>query len=98
VEKGQIFEVRTLIDHQMETGLRHDKDGSKIPRRIINKFTCLYNDVVVFSVDLQEAMAANPYLAFNVRASDSGRLKFIWVEDGGTVSILEKPLFVTTDG
>jgi sulfur-oxidizing protein SoxZ len=79
----------------METGLRHDKDGRKIPRRIINKFTCRYNDVVVFSVDLHEAMAANPYLAFNVRASESGLLKFIWEHDGGDVSILEKALHVT---
>ena len=94
VEKGQVFEVRTVTDHQMETGLRHDKDGNKISRRIINKFVCFYNDVVVFSVDLHEAMAANPYLAFNVRACESGRLRFVWEEDGGAVTVLEKALTV----
>jgi sulfur-oxidizing protein SoxZ len=79
----------------METGLRHDNSGNKIPRQIINKFTCRYNDAVVFSVDLHEAMAANPYLAFYVRAAESGRLQFIWEEDGGAVSTLEKELTVT---
>lgn len=95
VAKGEIFQVRTLIDHRMETGLRRDKAGNKIPRQIINKFTCRYNDVVVFSVELHEAMAANPYLAFYVRAAESGRLQFIWEEDGGAVSTLEKTLTVT---
>jgi len=28
--------------------------------RSSNKFTCRYNDVVVFAVDLHEAVAANP--------------------------------------
>ncbi len=95
VAKGEVFQVRTLIDHRMETGLRHDNSGNKIPRQIINKFSCRYNDAVVFSVDLHEAMAANPYLAFYVRAAESGRLQFIWEEDGGAVSTLEKELTVT---
>ena len=92
--RGEVFQVRTLIDHRMETGLRHDSSGNRIPRDIINKFTCRYNDAVVFSVDLHEAMAANPYLSFYVRASESGRLQFIWEEDGGAVFMLEKPLDV----
>jgi sulfur-oxidizing protein SoxZ len=54
-----------------------------IPRKIINKFACRCNDVVVFSVDLHEAIAANPYIEFYLRATESGRLEFIWEEDGG---------------
>ncbi len=54
--KGEVFPVKTLISHQMETGLRRDDQGNVIPRKIINKFTCRYNDVVVFSVDLHEAV------------------------------------------
>jgi hypothetical protein len=38
--KGEVFQVRTLISHQMETGLRHDDRGNVIPRKIINKFVC----------------------------------------------------------
>ena len=58
--KGEIFQVKALISHQMETGLRHDSEGSVIPRKIINKFVCRYNGVDVFVADLHEAMAANP--------------------------------------
>ena len=39
---------------------------------------------MVFSVELHEAMAANPYIEFYLRATESGRLEFIWGEDGGS--------------
>ena len=81
--KDEIFQVKALISHQMETGLRHDPQGDVIPRKMINKFACRYNDIVVFGVDLHEAMAANPYIEFYLRATESGQLEFIWEEDGG---------------
>jgi sulfur-oxidizing protein SoxZ len=92
--KGEIFLINTLINHQMETGLRHDDQGNVIPRKIINRFVCRYNDVVVFDVDLHEAVAANPYIEFYLRATESGRLEFVWQEDGGGVYALAHELTV----
>jgi len=92
--KGEIFQVKALISHQMETGLRRNDQGDVIPRKIINKFACRYNDVVVFGVDLHEAVAANPYLEFYLRATESGRLEFIWEEDGGHTYALTHQLIV----
>jgi sulfur-oxidizing protein SoxZ len=89
-----VFQIKTLIEHRMETGLRRDEYGAAIPRKIINKFVCRYNDVVVFSVDLHEAVAANPYLEFYLRATESGRLEFVWEEDGGGAYELTHPLTV----
>lgn len=83
VTKGESFQVKALITHQMETGLRHDDQGRVIPRKIINRFVCRYNDVIVFGVDLHEAVAANPYFEFYLRATESGQLEFTWEEDGG---------------
>jgi len=93
--KGQLFQVKTLINHPMETGLRQDPQGNAIPRKIINKFVCRYDGAVVFSVDLHEAMAANPFIEFDLRATRSGRLEFIWEEDGGSVYALAHHLVVT---
>ncbi len=92
--KGEIFQIKALISHQMETGLRRDDQGNVIPRKIINKFVCRYNDVVVFGVDLHEAVAANPYFEFYLRATESGRLEFVWEEDGGGVYSLAHRLMV----
>ena len=93
--KGEVFPVKTLISHQMETGLRYDDQGNVIPRKIINKFTCRYKDVMVFSVDFHEAVAANPFVEFYLRATESGRLEFIWEEDGGAVFVLQHDLTVS---
>jgi len=81
--KGEIIEIKTLISHTMETGLRKDKDGKVIPRQIINKFTCTFNDKLVFSADWYPAISANPYMAFHLRASESGKLNFTWYDDNG---------------
>jgi sulfur-oxidizing protein SoxZ len=93
-KKGEIFQVKALISHQMETGLRKDSEGRVIPRKIINKFVCRYNGVDVFIVDLHEAVSANPYFEFYLRAAESGRLDFIWEEDGGGVYSLAQQLVV----
>jgi sulfur-oxidizing protein SoxZ len=92
--KGEVFQVKTLITHPMETGLRKDDAGNPIPRKIINSFTCRYNGAVVFSVDLHEAVAANPYMEFYARAGDSGTLEFTWQEDGGAVFTMQQSLTV----
>ena len=86
VKKGEVFEIKSLISHKMESGQRKDKKtGEKIPRRIINKFSCDYNGTTVFSADWHPAVSANPYMAFFVKAADSGTLEFKWIDDNGDV-------------
>jgi sulfur-oxidizing protein SoxZ len=85
IKRGQTFEVRVLIGHPMETGLRYDDDGKPIPRKIIRRFTCLYNGDVVVDADWHPAVAANPYVAFHARAAESGTLEFLWVDDDGSI-------------
>ena len=94
VANGEIFKIRALISHPMETGLRRNAEGRAIPRKLINKFMCRYNDIVVFSADLHEAVAANPYVEFHLRATESGRLEFVWEEDGGSVIALRHAISV----
>jgi sulfur-oxidizing protein SoxZ len=93
--KDDIIIVKALIAHPMESGFRRDNAGALIPRFIINKFTCSAKDMVLFSVDLHEAMAANPYIEFYLRATESGQLTFEWHEDGGAVFQLQHELTVT---
>lgn len=81
---GEVVEIKTLISHTMESGQRKDRDGNTIPRKIINKFTCTLNGKEVFSADWHPAISANPYLAFHLRASESGTLEFTWVDDDGS--------------
>ena len=87
VKKGEVFQVKTLISHKMETGLRKNKKtGKMIPRMIINKFVCNYGGKDVFVSDWQAGIAANPYMAFFVKAGDSGPMNFTWTDDDGDIT------------
>lgn len=83
VRRGEVFEVRTTIAHPMETGYRPDDSGQIVPRDIIRRFSCALDGTTVFSAELHPAIAANPYLAFFVRAEASGTLSFSWEGDHG---------------
>ena len=82
-KRGEVIEIKTLIAHPMETGYRLDGSGGKIPRDIINRFTCTYNGEEVFRADLHPAIAANPFIAFFTVATESGELAFSWTDDHG---------------
>ena len=81
VRKGEIVEVKTLVSHIMETGLRKDASGKPIPRMIINTFTCELNGKFVFGCDPETAVSANPYFEFKFKPEESGTLRFTWTDD-----------------
>ncbi len=84
-KKGEIIQIKTLISHKMETGLRKDKTGKTIPRKIINKFVATYNGTEIFNADWHAGVSANPYMAFHTVATESGTLEFTWTDDDGSV-------------
>lgn len=83
IRRGEVIEIRTLINHPMETGYRRDSGGELLPRDIIRRFTCRYDGELVFSAELHAAIAANPYIAFHTVAVASGLLRFTWEGDNG---------------
>jgi sulfur-oxidizing protein SoxZ len=83
IKHGQIFEVRLLIRHPMETGLRHDEVGKAIPQNTITLLTCRYNSIEVFRAELFPGISANPYLSFFTTATQSGELEISWADDTG---------------
>ena len=92
--RGEVIEIRAMIQHPMETGFRREHDGSAIPVHIVHRFTCTYNGEEVFRADWHPAVAANPYLTFYTVATESGRLRFAWIDDDGTVYATEADITV----
>jgi sulfur-oxidizing protein SoxZ len=82
-KRGDVIEIKTLIQHPMETGYRHDDTGKPIARNIINKFVCTYNGAEIFKADLFPAISANPFISFSTVATESGVLAFNWTSDDG---------------
>jgi len=79
--RGELVEVRIVIQHPMETGFRNDPAGRRLPRNAIHSLVCRYNGAEVFRATLSTGIAANPYLRFFTRAVESGDLEFWWIDD-----------------
>ncbi len=85
VTAGEVITIKSLISHKMESGQRKDSDGNTIPRDIINRFTAAFNGEEFFSVDIDPAVSANPYLEFAAKVDEAGTFKFTWTDDAGEV-------------
>ncbi len=83
LRRSQPAELRVTLAHPMENGLRHDGYGNVVPRNIVTRFECRLDGQLVFGADLYSAIAANPYLAFWLRADGPGTLSFEWTGDWG---------------
>ena len=85
--RGDVIEIRTLIAHPMETGYRPGENGAPVPRNLIRRLSCRYQDddgdTLVFSAELFPAIAANPFVSFCTVATTSGTLRFAWEGDNG---------------
>ena len=92
---GEVIKIKSLLSHPMESGQRKNKEGETIPRKIINKFECSFNDSVVFSCDIDPAIASNPYMEFRARVEESGTFKFVWTDDDGTITEAEQSIEVS---
>ena len=95
-KKGEIITIKTLISHKMESGRRKNKKtGGLIPRMIINKFVAQFNGREIFSVDMEPAISANPYIKFSMRAEQSGDFSFTWTDDNGKIYSAQKSLTIS---
>lgn len=83
--RGEGVEIRTIISHPMETGLRHDSSGLPAPLRIVEQFRCFANRQVALTMELESAIAANPYLAFNLRMDETTQLQFEWIDTNAEI-------------
>lgn len=91
---GTVVTVKALISHPMETGYRRDAVGKAIPRNILTRFRCRYDDESIIDIELNPGVAANPYLSFRFRALRSGTVHFEWTDQDGTVTREQRTLTV----
>lgn len=89
--EGERAEVRALIIHPMETGLRKDPlTGDTVPRHHITRIRFAHNGRVVLVAHCSTAVAKNPLFDFSfdgVRVGD--RFSTEWVDTLGVTDALE---------
>ncbi len=94
-KKGELVEVKALVQHVMETGNRRDADGKLVPRKILNKFVCTVAGKQVFAADFETAISANPYIQFKFKAVESGPVVLTWTDDDGSTITGEESITVS---
>lgn len=94
-KRGQIVEIKTIIQHVMETGYRRDYDGRQIPRDIIRQLAVTYGGNEIFRAELTQGIAANPYLAFTTVATTTADLVFTWTDEKGATTEVTRRLTVS---
>jgi sulfur-oxidizing protein SoxZ len=79
---GEVVEIRTLIEHPMETGLR--TDGSRAPARdMIQRMVVRVNGEVALQAEFRNGTSANPYHVFFLRLQRTSELDFTWTDERG---------------
>jgi len=89
--KGGETEVKALMSHEMETGLRKDKKtGKKIPAHFIKEVVCEHNGKQVLLAQWGVAISKNPYLSFKFKGAKAGdTIKISWQDNKGESSSAE---------
>ena len=86
--KGSV-DVKTLMKHNMETGLRKDKSGKKIPAHWIQEVSAESNGKTVFSAAFNTSISKDPYLAFAFAGKKGDSVKISGKDSTGATDSAE---------
>jgi sulfur-oxidizing protein SoxZ len=82
--EGDVVDVKILMSHIMETGLRKNQAGEPIPAHFIQLLNVSYGPRTVLSAQWGPAVSANPFLAFKFKGGQKGeKLKVSWIDNKG---------------
>ena len=71
--KGDMADVKVLMFHPMETGLRKDPvTGDIIPLHFIQRVVASHNGKTVMDAQWSQAVSKNPFINFHVRGAKAG--------------------------
>ena len=86
--KNGVAQVKALMPHDMETGMRKDAEsGEKIPAHYIQEVLCEHNGNVVMTAYWSTGVSKNPYLSFKVKGVEVGdMIKVSWTDNKGEKS------------
>lgn len=91
--EGDVVEVKILVSHVMETGLRKDQEGGLVPAQFIQFLTVTHQGRSVLSAQWGPAVSANPFLSFKFRGGRKGEtLTVSWTDNTGDSRSDEAPI------
>jgi sulfur-oxidizing protein SoxZ len=88
---GDVADVKVLMNHPMETGLRKDaKTGQLIPAHFITEVVATVNGAPVLAAEMSGGVSKNPYLGFKVKGPKAGdKVAVSWADNKGDKNSVE---------
>lgn len=82
--KNGVTQVKALMSHPMETGLRKDTEGNPIPAHHITDVEVKMNDKVVLTAYWGGSVSQNPFMSFEIDGGAPGdTLSIMWKDNKG---------------
>ncbi|MEY2633307.1 MAG: hypothetical protein RIR00_1961 [Pseudomonadota bacterium] len=83
-QQGEWTEIRILMRHPMENGLRKNEAGQVLPAHFIQTFQVLHNSKVLIDGQLNTSVSRDPLFAFRARGIKVGdKLAVSWLDNQG---------------
>ena len=84
LEQGGVTEVKILMKHDMETGLRKDSAGKVIAAHFIQNLSVRHKDKEVMSAQLGPAISKDPFVSFKFKGGVKGdKIIVTWTDNKG---------------
>jgi sulfur-oxidizing protein SoxZ len=91
--KGDLVDVRVLMNHPMETGQRKDGSGNLIPMHFIQEIAVKLNGKTVIDAQVSQGVSRNPVFSFRVKGAKAGdKLEISWLDNRGERNSTETSL------
>jgi sulfur-oxidizing protein SoxZ len=82
--KDGVTEVKILMQHEMETGMRKDAEGVLVPAWFITDVKAEHQGRVVLEAQFGQSVSKNPYLLFHFKGGAAGdKVTVSWVDNKG---------------
>lgn len=82
--QGEVTDIRILLQHPMETGLRKDDKGQPLAIHFIQTFSVNHNGRPMIDGQLNTSISKNPLFAFKARGVKAGdKLTVSWLDNTG---------------
>ena len=92
--QGDVADVKVLMFHPMETGLRKDPiTGELIPLHFIQHVIAAHNGKTVLDAQWSRAISKNPFVNFRIRGAKAGdKVTVSWEDNRGERASIETTL------
>ncbi|MGE5639438.1 MAG: thiosulfate oxidation carrier complex protein SoxZ [Clostridia bacterium] len=83
-------DIRVLMSHPMETGLRKGPDGKVVPLHFIQNVTVKVNGKTMIEGQTSQAVSRNPVFTFRVKGGAKGdKIEVSWLDNEGETNKTE---------